>query len=185
MIAMSVNLNGDGALAHVRRVEEASEIEVLLLDGGMSSGHPSVTIHITLPAGVGETAKSERHIVAQTSARLFCTAAKMIEARHPDLYVSTGAGMSGGKYRKPMVPKGQPSRLTVRQQLKHLDAISFDELGDFLSETVHTGFRKGTDCPEAHKVWVAMRAMPRDQWSAAFDWMIWALRASTGREKKP
>jgi hypothetical protein len=86
MIALSVNLEGDGALRGIRHIEEATAIEALVLDGGMSSGKPSVTLHITLPAGVGPTAKSERHIVAQTSARLFCIAAKMIEARYPDLF---------------------------------------------------------------------------------------------------
>jgi hypothetical protein len=32
MIAMSVNLVGDGALKHVDHLEEATEVEVLLLD---------------------------------------------------------------------------------------------------------------------------------------------------------
>ena len=79
MVAMSVNMNGDGALAHLKpdQVEEATDIEVLVLDGGMSKGHPSVTLHITL---------GDRHIIAQTSARLFCTAAQMILARYPDLF---------------------------------------------------------------------------------------------------
>ena len=86
MLALKINMEGDGALKDVRRVVEASDIEVLVLDHGMDSGQPSVTIHITLPAGQGETAKSERHIIAQTSARLFCTAAKMIEAKYPDLF---------------------------------------------------------------------------------------------------
>jgi hypothetical protein len=76
MVAMSVNMNGDGALAHLKP-EEATDIEVLVLDGGMSKGHPSVTLHITL---------GDRHIIAQTSARLFCTAARMIMARYPDLF---------------------------------------------------------------------------------------------------
>jgi len=86
MIALKVNLEGDGALKNIRRLEEATDIEVLVLDGGMSGGKPSVTIHITLGAGIGPTAKSERHIVAQTSARLFCTAAKIIMARYPNLF---------------------------------------------------------------------------------------------------
>jgi hypothetical protein len=79
MIALSINLNGDGALAHLGHVEieEATSVEVLLLDGGMSSGKPSVTLHLEVDG---------RHIIAQTSARLFCTAAKMIETRHPDLF---------------------------------------------------------------------------------------------------
>lgn len=85
MLSLSVNLEGDGALQGLK-FTEAHAVEVLVLDGGMSSGKPSVTIHVTLPGGVGPTAKSERHIVAQTSARLFCTAAKMIEAKFPDLF---------------------------------------------------------------------------------------------------
>lgn len=85
MLALSINLEGDGALRDLR-LTEAHAVEVLVLDGGMSSGKPSVTIHITLPGGIGPTAKSERHIIAQTSARLFCTAAKMIEAKFPDLF---------------------------------------------------------------------------------------------------
>jgi len=86
MIAMSVNLNGDGALEGIPIHQEASAIEVILLEGGTESGRPSVTIHMTLGAGVGPTAKSERHIIGQTSARLFCTAARMIMAKHPDLF---------------------------------------------------------------------------------------------------
>lgn len=86
MLSLSVNLNGNGALAGVRIHQEASAIEVILLEGGTASGKPSVTIHMTLGAGVGDTAKSERHVIGQTSARLFCTAAKMIEAKYPDLF---------------------------------------------------------------------------------------------------
>lgn len=93
--------------------------------------------------------------------------------------------MSGPKYTKPMVAKGKPSRPSAKQQLKQLDALTFDELSDHLSEMVHTAFRKGTDCREADVVWRAMRAMPRDQWAAAFDWMISGLRYTLGREKKP
>lgn len=76
MIALGINLNGDGALEDID-VAEADAIEVLVLEGGMDSGKPSVTLHVTLGHG---------HIVAQTSARLFCTAAKMIEAKYPNLF---------------------------------------------------------------------------------------------------
>lgn len=85
MIAMAVNLDGDGALQGLR-VTEADAVEVLVLDGGTDSGRPSVTLHLVLKGGVGETAKQERHIIAQTSARLFCTAARMIMAKYPDLF---------------------------------------------------------------------------------------------------
>lgn len=51
MLSLSVNLNGNGALAGVRIHQEASAIEVILLEGGTAS-----------------------------------TAAKMIEAKYPDLF---------------------------------------------------------------------------------------------------
>lgn len=80
MIGMSVQLNGDGALAGVDRSQiiEATNMEVLILDGGMSSGRPSISIHIQLPDG--------RHVIAQTSARLFCSAGRIVTTRYPDLF---------------------------------------------------------------------------------------------------
>jgi hypothetical protein len=77
MISLTVNMEGDGALKGIGHVEEADSIEVLVLDGGMDSGKPSVTLHFTVDG---------RHTIAQTSARLFCTAAKVIEARYSDLF---------------------------------------------------------------------------------------------------
>lgn len=77
MLALKINMEGDDALKGVGHIEEATDIEVLVLDHGMVGGRPSVTIHITMDG---------KHIIAQTSARLFCTAAKMIEAKYPDLF---------------------------------------------------------------------------------------------------
>lgn len=79
MLALKVNLDGVGAFAEIApvKIEQATDIEVLLLDGGMDSGKPSVTIHISIDG---------RHVIAQTSARLFCTAARMIMAKYPDLF---------------------------------------------------------------------------------------------------
>ncbi len=68
--------------------------------------------------------------------------------------------------------------------LKELDAIGFDELDDFLAETIHTAFRKGIDHPQSMVIWRAIRELPSDQWSTGIEWMIWALRVSTDREKK-
>jgi hypothetical protein len=69
-------------------------------------------------------------------------------------------------------------------ELKRLDAIGFDELNDFLAETVHTAFRKGCDGGGSAEVWNAIKRMDPTQWASACDWMIWALRVSTDREKK-
>jgi hypothetical protein len=51
---------------------------VAVLDGGMKSGRPSVAIRLDLPDG--------RTVVAETSARLFCVAARAIMAKHPELF---------------------------------------------------------------------------------------------------
>lgn len=48
-----------------------------VLEGGMTSGAPSVAIRIDLDDG--------RHVVVETTAKLFVSAAKLIEGRYPDL----------------------------------------------------------------------------------------------------
>ena len=57
---------------------EAPPIVAYVLDGGMSSGKPSVMLRIDLPDG--------RTVLAETSARLFCTVGRMIMARYADLF---------------------------------------------------------------------------------------------------
>jgi hypothetical protein len=79
MILLSVNMEGDGALKGIPVHHEASAIEIIVLEDGTSGGRPSVTIHMT----VGD---DHVHIIGQTSARLFCTAARMILAKYPDLF---------------------------------------------------------------------------------------------------
>ena len=61
----------------VRHGDELTPIEVVTLAGGMVSGHPSVAIRIQCEDG--------SFVIAQTSARLFVTAARGIEGRYPDL----------------------------------------------------------------------------------------------------
>lgn len=57
---------------------EADRIDIFVLDNGMRSGRPSVALTADLPDG--------RKFVIQTSARLFCTHARAIMARYPDLF---------------------------------------------------------------------------------------------------
>lgn len=85
MSHINIHLKGEGAFADLgKELEKAllvpanSPIHVALLDGGMASGRPSVAIRLDLPDG--------KSVVAQTSARLFVTAARAIMARHPDLF---------------------------------------------------------------------------------------------------
>lgn len=58
--------------------EGAPPVQVAVLDKGLQSGRPSVAIRIDLPDG--------RTVIAETTARLFCTAARAIMAKYPDLF---------------------------------------------------------------------------------------------------
>ena len=56
----------------------APEIQVVALEGGMESGRPSIALRLDLPDG--------KSVIAETSARLFVSAARAIAARYPDLF---------------------------------------------------------------------------------------------------
>lgn len=87
MIPLSINMNGDEAwpdlrerkFEHVKGGEGGARLELAILPGGMSSGLPSVAIRVDTPNG-GPI------VVVETSARLFCTAARMIMAKYPKLF---------------------------------------------------------------------------------------------------
>jgi len=84
MIGLSVILNGDNAWPDLKDKpiihlgSGGPMIQVAVLEGGMASGLPSVAIRLDLPDG--------QVVIAETSARLFCTAAKAIMAKYPDLF---------------------------------------------------------------------------------------------------
>lgn len=81
--SMVIKLEGDGAwpdlvekmqAGKVIHIGNGSHIEVAALSGGMTSGRPSVMFRIDLPDG--------RTVMAETSMRLFLTAARAFEARY-------------------------------------------------------------------------------------------------------
>lgn len=86
MIALDVFLNGDKAWPDLadRRDDiihltgEGDMMGVAVLDRGTTSGKPSVALRLDLPGG--------KVVIAETTARLFCTAAKAIMAKYPDLF---------------------------------------------------------------------------------------------------
>jgi hypothetical protein len=80
MIPFSIILDGDNAWPDIRnkRMHDASIVGVAVLNEGMQSGKPSVAFRIDLKDG--------SVVIAQTSARLFCGAAKAIMTRYPDLF---------------------------------------------------------------------------------------------------
>ena len=87
MLDMRVVLVKDGTLPwsdlEDRKVvhlgNEARGMEVAVLNNGMETGRPSVALRIDLPDGTV--------VIVETSARLFCTAAKIIMSKNPDLFV--------------------------------------------------------------------------------------------------
>jgi hypothetical protein len=90
MKQLNIILNGDNAFPDLDRDRvihvgnDGPPIEVAVLAGGMTSGRPSLMIRIDLPDG--------QTVMAETSARLFCTAARAIMGRYPDLFVDDQPG---------------------------------------------------------------------------------------------
>ena len=44
-------------------------------------------------------------------------------------------------------------------------------IDDQLAEAIHTAFRKASDHPEAHKAWMAIRALPPKEWGSVIDFI--------------
>jgi hypothetical protein len=85
MISMNIIMQGDNCwpdLADDKVVihlgEGSKPIQVAVLDGGLKSGRPSVAIRTDLPDGTV--------VIAETTARLFVTAARAVLAKYPDLF---------------------------------------------------------------------------------------------------
>lgn len=51
-----------------------------------------------------------------------------------------------------------------------------NELLELLAEGFHTGFRKASSHPEAHKAWKAIKALPTDEWGQVLDFLMSGLR---------
>ena len=83
MLALTVRLEGDGAFPDLRNKEvihlanNAPPIQIAALEGGMTSGAPSIVIRVDLPDG--------RVVMAETSLRLFQGANNVLRARYGDV----------------------------------------------------------------------------------------------------
>lgn len=74
---LRIILDGDGAFKEFAgRIEEAELTHVTALEGGMASGNPSVAIIVQTPDG--------RVLFAETSLRLFLTAAEVFRGKYGD-----------------------------------------------------------------------------------------------------
>lgn len=85
MPAMTITLDGEENFpplkSHQRVVhvgDGGQPIRVAVLDHGMASGRPSVAIRIDLHDGTV--------VIAETSARLFAQAGRLITTKYPDLF---------------------------------------------------------------------------------------------------
>lgn len=79
MIPMTINFDGKWDDLKDEAIHYAdTPLKVIVLDKGMASGRPSVAFRIDLPDGTS--------VIAETSARLFCTAANAVTAKYPDLF---------------------------------------------------------------------------------------------------
>jgi hypothetical protein len=78
MIPMSINfLEDDELWFKGEEFHPDAKIELAVSPHGTASGKPTVLMRITAEG---------KSFVVPTTARLFCTMAKMIEARYPDLF---------------------------------------------------------------------------------------------------
>lgn len=78
MISLSIFPDGDGQFAQLRNkvVHQVQDMSITGLQGGMVSGAPSVALIIPLDDG--------SFVFAQTTLKLFLTAADVLKARHGD-----------------------------------------------------------------------------------------------------
>lgn len=44
-----------------------------------------------------------------------------------------------------------------------------------IGESIHSGFRKGTDHPEAHRYWKLISDMPQELWDDLLGWTTYCL----------
>ena len=58
--------------------EGSPAIQIAVRDGRLESGRPSVSIRLDLPDGT--------FVIAETTARLFCTAGRAIQAKYSTLF---------------------------------------------------------------------------------------------------
>ena len=86
MLSITMIFDGDGCWPDLKdKIGEvihlsngAPPLQVALLDKGMASGRPSVTLRLDLPDG--------RIVLAETSLRLFALAGRQFAANYPDLF---------------------------------------------------------------------------------------------------
>jgi hypothetical protein len=82
VIPLTIVLDGDNAWPDLYKrddvIHATSSVQVAVLEKGMESGRPSIAFRIDLPNG--------SVLIAQTTARPFCMAARIVMAKYPELF---------------------------------------------------------------------------------------------------
>ena len=103
-------------------------MRVAVVERGMTSGRPSVMIRFDLPDG--------RYLVAETSARLFVQAAKMIHHKYPDLFRDTADPARQHDLKKVTKElRGPASQFGESMMLRYEAAELIEQLSQELDDT--------------------------------------------------
>jgi len=78
MIPMTIEFDRKWEDAKGEVIYASEEMKVMVLSEGTHSGRPSVMIRFDLPDG--------KTVVGETTARLFCSAGRMITSKYPNLF---------------------------------------------------------------------------------------------------
>lgn len=62
--------------------------------------------------------------------------------------------------------------------------ISRNDLASLVGEGFHTAFRKSTDHPSAHAIWVLIKDMPNEEYGGIINFVMLGIRGD-GKEIKP
>ena len=78
MIPMTIEFDRQWDDAKGEVIHTSKEMKVMVLSKGTANGRPTVMIRFDLPDG--------KTIVGETTARLFCSAGRMITSKYPNLF---------------------------------------------------------------------------------------------------
>lgn len=65
--------------------------------------------------------------------------------------------------------------MTTKNDAKEKRVYTQTEWSEILGEGIHTGFRKGSEHPDAHKYWMLIRDMPNELWGDVLEYAVGGL----------
>lgn len=68
--------------------------------------------------------------------------------------------------------------MTEKKKQKNAMPMSREDFLSMLGEGIHTAFRKGTDCKQAHQIWALIDEMESEDWMAVLEFVTWGFETS-------